>query len=349
MMIMKTFTLTLLASSLFVAPQVIAGELVDFYGRLDYSVTHSDSGSATHSGKSGTILENNFSRIGVKGQTGLVADWSLFYKIEVGVNGASQDKANKPFSARPTFIGFKHPQAGQLAIGRIDPVFKMSKGFADAFDNYSLKHDRLMPGDKRHGDSLEYKSPKWNKLQLGVSYLMEDNYFNDSDLRKDNGNYQIAVTYADKFFKASDFYFGIAYSDGIEDIKATRFVGHVKFDNLKLGTIIQQTELVNPTKPHYQERDGVGYILSATYQIEQLLLKAQFGSDDSGTGKIAGRVYDALGESALVVPEVSQWAVGAEYRLSKSARIHTEIGQFDVKQYEDFDDTVVSLGFRYDF
>ncbi|MCZ4338155.1 porin [Shewanella colwelliana] len=349
MMIMKNFTLTMLASSMFVAPQVIADDLIDVYGRLDYSVTSSDSGSATHDGKSGTILENNFSRIGVKGQSALNEDWSLFYKVEVGVNGASQDKGNNPFSARPTFIGLKHQAAGQLAVGRIDPVFKMSKGFADAFDNYSLKHDRLMPGDKRHGDSFEYKSPKWNKLQLGASYLMEDNYFKDSDVRKDNGNYQVALTYGDKFFKSGDFYLGAAFSDGIEDIKATRLVGHVKFDKVKFGTIIQQTELVNPTKPHYQDRDGVGFIVSATYQIDELLLKLQYGNDDSGTGKIAGRVYDALGESALLVPEVSQWAVGAEYRLSKSTRIHTEIGQFDVKQYDDFDDTIVSLGLRFDF
>ena len=56
-----------------------------------------------------------------------------------------------------------------------------------------------------------------------------------------------------------------------------------------------------------------------------------------------------MGETALEVPEISQWAVGAEYYFSKSARIHTEIGQFDVKQYDDFDDTIISLGMRYDF
>lgn len=346
---MKTFTLSLLATSLLMSPQLFADDTVNFYGRLDYSVTNSDSGSATHDGKSGTILENNFSRLGVKGETALNPDWSIFYKVEVGVNGASQSKSNNPFSARPTFIGIKHDSLGALAVGRIDSVFKMGKGFADAFDNYSLKHDRLMPGDKRHGDSFEYKSPKWNKLQLGASYLMEDNYFAESDVRKDNPNYQVAVTYGDKFFKSGNVYLNAGYSDGIEDIKATRVVGHIKLDKLKLGTIMQQTELMNPNKPHYEDRDGFGFIVSATYQIDQLLLKAQYGNDDSGTGKIAHRVYDALGNAAVAVPEVSQWAVGAEYRLAKSTRIHTEIGQFDVKQYSDFDDTIVSLGLRYDF
>ena len=347
-MMMKQFKLTLVAASLLVSPQLLAGDH-NFYGRIDYSVTNSDSGSATHTGKSGTILENNFTRIGIKGKEALTQDWSIFYKMEFGVNGASQDKGSKPFSARPTFIGLKSETLGALAVGRIDPVFKMAKGFADAFDNYSLKHDRLMPGDKRHGDSFEYKSPKWNKLQLGVSYLMEDSYYGDSDTRKENGNYQVAVTYSDKFFRSGTIYLGAAYSDGIEDIKAARLVGHVKFDRLKLGTIVQHTELLNPNKANFEAREGEGFIFSATYQLDKLILKAQYGQDNSGTGKIAGRIYDAMGETALEVPEISQWAVGAEYYLSKSARIHTEIGQFDVKQYDDFDDTIISLGMRYDF
>lgn len=351
---MKTFNLSILAAAVLITPQVLADDLVKFYGRLDYSITHSDTGTATHNGKQGTVIENNFSRIGVKGNTSLAQDWSLFYRIEVGVNSTAQNKSSSPFSSRPTYLGVKSESLGSLAVGRIDPVFKMAKGFADAFDNYSLKHDRLMPGDKRHGDSFEYKSPVWNKLQLGVSYLMEDNYYQSDeegnvDPRKDNGNYQVALTYSDKFFKGGNYYLGAAYSDGIEDIKAARLVAHIKLSDLKLGTIIQTTELVNPSKPHYELRDGEGFIVNATYQIDKLLLKAQYGTDDSGTGRIAHVVYNSLGEAALDVPEVNQWAIGAEYRLAKSTRIHTEIGQFDVKQYSDFDDSIVSLGLRYDF
>ncbi|WP_394147172.1 porin [Shewanella atlantica] len=345
---MKIFNLTLVAASIALSPQVFADDF-KFYGRLDYSITNSDTGTATHKGKQGTIIENNFSRVGIKGKTALSEDWSLFYKVEVGVNGASQANGSNPFSSRPTFLGLKHESIGAIAAGRIDPVFKMSKGFADAFDNYSLKHDRLMPGDKRWGDSIEYKSPKWNKLQMGVSYLIEDNHYSATDPRRDNGNYQLAVTYGDKFFKSGNTYLAAAYSDGIEDIKAYRLVGHVKFGQLKFGTIIQHSELQNPNKPAFESREGEGYIVNATYKLDNLLLKAQYGSDNSGTGKIAHRVYDALGDSAMYVPEVSQWAVGAEYFMSKSFRFHTEIGQFDVKQYSDFDDSIISVGVRYDF
>jgi len=348
-MIMKTFTLSLLATSMLISPQILAEDLYKFYGRIDYSVTNSDSGSATHNGKSGTVLENNWSRLGIKGSSEIMENTQVFYQIEVGVNGASQDKGKNPFSSRPTFIGIKHASAGQLAAGRIDPVFKMAKGTADAMDMYSMKHDRLFAGDKRWGDSLEYKTVKWNKLQLGASYIMEDNYYGEDDLRRDNGNYQLALTYGDKHFRSSNLYLAAAYTDGVEDIKGYRGVVQYKYGNLMLGSIYQASELVNPYKTNWEQRDGSGFIISAKYQIDKLLLKAQYGQDDSGTGRIAGKVYDKYGESVTQTPEVSQWAVGAEYRVSKSTRLHTEIGQFDVEQYDDFDDTIVSVGVRYDF
>ncbi|WP_432393982.1 porin [Shewanella glacialipiscicola] len=344
---LKIINFSILALS-FCAPQVMA-EGYDFYGRLDYSVTHSDSGSATHNNKSGTVLENNFSLLGVKGSSPLTDTVSIFYQIEMGVNSGSQDNTDKPFSARPTFLGVKHDNFGALALGRIDPVFKMAKGTSDAMDMYAMKHDRLFAGDKRWGDSLEYKSTRWNHLQLGVSYLMEDNYYSETDNRRDNGNYQLALTYGDKHFKIGKWYVAAAYSDGVEDIEAYRAVLQYKWDKLQLSTMLQHSELVNTDKPDWQQREGNGFILSAKYQLDRLLLKAQYGQDDSGTGLIANRIYASKTLFIDEVPDVSQWALGAEYKLSKSARLHSEIGQFDVKQYSSFDDTIVSIGMRYDF
>ncbi len=346
-MMNKSFAISMLTLAL-CATQAVADEH-KFYGRIDYSVTNSDSGSATHKNKSGTVLENNFTRIGIKGASQLTDSTSLFYQIEVGVNGESQDSGDKPFSARPTFIGVKHSTYGALAVGRIDPVFKMAKGMSDAMDNYSLKHDRLFAGDKRWGDSFEYKSAHWNKLQLGVSYLLEDNHYTNNDNRRDNGNYQLAVTYGDKFFKTGDVYAAVAYSDGVEDIEAYRGVVQYKWDKWQFATMLQHSKLVNTDKIDWQQREGDGVIVSAKYQLGQLSLKAQYGFDNSGTGLIANRVYASKSTLIDKVPEISQWAIGAEYKLSKSTRLHTEIGQFNVKQYDDFDDTIVSLGMRYDF
>jgi len=76
-MMMKTVQLTLLAAAILASPAVMA-DAYKFYGRIDYSITNSYSGSATHSGKSGTILENNWSRLGVKGNAALNDDFTVF-------------------------------------------------------------------------------------------------------------------------------------------------------------------------------------------------------------------------------------------------------------------------------
>lgn len=330
-----------------VAGTGVQADELQFYGRIDYSITNSDSGSATHDGKSGTTMENNFTRVGIRGEVPINDQLAFFYRAEVGLNGDDQTKDT--VSSRPTYAGLRHSTLGSIAFGRIDPVFKMTKGFADAFDNYSTKHDRLFAGDKRHGDSLEYRSSVFSGVQFGASLILEDDYYNDNDPRKDNGNYQLAVTYGDKKFRHSNLYLAAAYSDGVEDIEATRVVAHYKLDNWTFGTIMQQSELVNPNAAGYEGRDGFGYIVSTTYKLGGWKLKAQYGEDDSGTGKIAGRVYGKHGDSIETAPTVSQWAIGAEYFFSKQLRLHTEVGQFSVDDYSEFDDTVTSVGLRFDF
>ncbi|MGL4476345.1 MAG: porin [Shewanella sp.] len=329
-------------------PSVLANDY-QFYGRFDYSLTSSDSGSATHNNKQGLVLENNFSRLGVKGRSELSATTDIFYQIEVGVNGGSQDKTNNPFSSRPTYLGIRHQDYGSLAIGRIDPVFKMAKGGVDVMDIYVMKHDRLFAGDKRWGDSLAYKSPVWQNVQLGVSYLLEDNYYKVGEQRRELGNYQVAVTYGEKSFNNSDLYLAAAYSDGMEDIRAYRGVAQYQWDALTLGTMVQHSELVNQAATQWQQRHGTGFIVSAKYALGLWLLKAEGGYDDSGTGAIANRLYQSKGNSVNEAPVITQWALGAEYKISRAARIHTELGQFHVKQHQDFSDSLVSLGFRYDF
>ena len=228
-------------------PLASYGQIQDlqFYGRLDYSLTSSKSGSATHNGTPGKTFENNFTRLGIRGTQALNPQWSFFYRVEVGVQAEDQDNGKTPFTSRPTYVGIAGPY-GRLAIGRIDPVFKMAKGFVDAFDNYSTKHDRLMAGDKRHGDSVEIWSPSWQEFRAGVSLLLEDEYYSPNDPRRDNGNFQLSITSGDKFFTHGNLYFAVAYSDGIEDIQALRFVLQMKTGQWTFGGLAQTTKQVNP-------------------------------------------------------------------------------------------------------
>ena len=74
-----------------------------FYGRMDLGISYSEAGTTTQNGKSGTVLENNFSRLGVKGSSKLSEDLKLLYKVEVQVN--SMTDADEVFSPRNTYLG----------------------------------------------------------------------------------------------------------------------------------------------------------------------------------------------------------------------------------------------------
>ncbi len=329
----------------FLAPEVSAGEI---YGRVDYSLTSSHSGWAAHNNTSGLTFENNFTRVGLRGSEPMGDLWEFFYRIEVGVQAEDQDHGGTPFNSRPTYLGISGP-LGRLAAGRIDPVFKMSKGFVDAFDNYSTKHDRLMAGDRRHGDSLEYWAPgRWG-FRLGGSLLLEDEYFAAGDPRRDNGNYQLSLRYGDKFFRHGNLYAALAYSDGIEDVKATRVVVHWRLGSWQLGGLFQATENADPRATGHGQRQGNGYFVSLTRRTGHWKIKAQAGADDSGSGLIARRIYADLGVAPATVPEVSALALGFERFFSAGLRVHFELGWFQVDGVSGYDDTIVSLGTRYDF
>ena len=319
-----------------------------FYGRLDMSLTWSDSGRAPHEPVAGTSLENNFTRVGLRGERPLGDAWSLFYRIEAGVQAEDQAAAKTPFTSRPTYVGIAGPW-GRLAAGRIDPVFKMTKGFVDAFDNYATKHDRLLPGDKRHGDSLEYKTPRWGRLQAGASYLLADEYYPVGDPRRENPNLQLAATWGDKRFRTGPVYAAVAWNDGIEDFRGTRLVAMAAVGRWTVGGLAQWTELLEPGAPDLAARDGFGAFASLACRLGAWRLKAQAGRDDSGTGLIARRAYADSDAAIAAVPTVTGLALGWERSFGPDFRLHGEWGRFTVDGVDGYDDTVVSLGLRHDF
>jgi outer membrane pore protein F len=323
-----------------------------YYGRVDYSLTHSSSGSATHNGVEGTSLENNFSLLGVRGSEKLNRQWDFVFQMEFGVSSEDQDNTGNPFTSRPTFAGVAGPW-GRLTVGFMDPVFKLTKGFVDAFDNYSTKHDRLVPGDKPHGDSVQYWSPRHAGFRLGGTLLLEDEYFAAGDPRLENGNYQVAATYGDKFFRSGNLYLATAYSAGVEDIEAWRMVLNWKAGPWRLGGMFQQSKQVNSRADAYDDRDGVGFFTGAVYVAGDWRFKVQAGADKSGCGFIARRIYEEHGADVALVPEIRTLAVGVEYFFTGRLRLHGELGSArveNVRGYRNtFDDDLFSLGMRFEF
>ena len=338
------------------AAEVTARLDLEVYGRMDLAITDSDAGLATHNGVAGVSLENNFSLIGVRGGEAIGGGWEFFFQVELGVEGADDDNGREPFGTRPTFIGLAGP-VGHVQVGKMDPVLKTTKGFADAFDNYSTKHDRLLAGEIPHGDSVEYWTPVWNGLSAGGTLLLEDEYHAGDEARQDRGNYQVSLRYGDRTLRDGPLYLGIAYGDGIEDIEAVRVVGQYRLGPWKIGGMYQDTRRVAPDAPDDviagDRRDGRGWLVSVIHERGPWRLKVQGGRDDSGNGFIARRLYGRVadGEAALDgVPEITALAAGFEYYFVPRLRLHGEWGRWDIDNVRELDsETVVSMALRYEY
>ncbi|WP_394201376.1 porin [Shewanella waksmanii] len=326
----------------------------NFYGRADLAFTNSDLGVATQNQKDGTIIENNFSWLGVKGTEKINDDLEVIYQMEFGVSNF--DNSGDTFSARNTYLGLK-TVAGTALVGRNDTVFKASEGGFDLFGNTNSDIDLLAAGQSRTADGISYYSPKIADLvTLNATYLIEDNYVDYSgDERIDAGNmYALSATLGDKALKAQNYYIAAAYNDGIDDVKAYRGVAQVKLGNVIVGGFYQNTEHKDDK---YANLEGDTYFVNAAYVMGNVKLKAMYGSDDSGLGKYVSRFVgntEGTGMETVTDVDLQQFSIGADYRVSKNTLFYGHYTKYDGDMKlggvtTDLSDDIFTLGMRFDF
>ncbi|MEL4418057.1 porin [Shewanella algae] len=338
------------------------GALADgptLYGRLDLSVTHTDTGATLQTGtngldanyadenNSGTYIENNFSHLGVKGSEKLTDGVDIIYQMEFQVENTSG--SGDTFKARNTYLGAKTAY-GTVLVGRNDTVFKQAEGGVDVFGNTNADIDRLVGGQTRSADGFWYYSPKIADLiTLNATYLVDDN--NDAKNKSDESQYALSATIGDKKLKAQNYYAAIAYNKGIDGIDAYRAVGQVKLGDFKIGGLFQNSEDV------IIKDDNNTYFVNVVYNLNGVNLKAEYGYDETGFGKYYKNV-NTVGKDTVNTGsdiEVTSITVGADYRISKSTLVFAHYAHYEGEHVlagvkEDLqDDNVFTVGVRYDF
>ena len=342
----KTFISTSIASALILASFGALADAPTFYGRLDLSVTNSDTGATLQSGtngvtlgESGTYFENNFSNVGVKGSEKITDGIDVIYQMEFQVENTSSK--GDVFKARNTYLGIKS-QIGTVLVGRNDTVFKQAEGGVDLFGNTNADIDRLVGGQIRSADGIWYYSPKIADLvTVNATYLMQDNQTSD------DSQYAMSATVGDKAFKKQNYYFAAAYNKAIGGIDAFRGVAQVKLGDFKVGGLFQNSESTADDSV-----DGNTYFVNVNYNLSGVNLKAEYGKDEAGFGKY----FKALGASDAQDIDVQSITLGADYRVAKSTLLFTHYAMYegDYKtptgmKVDLQDDNVFTIGARYDF
>jgi len=315
---MKYTNKLILASMICSATFPAIAASVDIYGRADLSVQSSDEGKGNF-----TELKSNASRLGFKGTHSLNDELDVVYKAEFEVD---MDGDGDVFKARNQYIGLRGI-FGEVLLGKNDTMLKQSQGKVDLFSDLNGDIKTLWAGENRLGDSITYKSPMFQRFQLGFTYITEDE-IEASDA------FSMALIYGDKKLKKSTFFASVAYDS---EVKGKTGDGAVKgnFDTLRatistklagvtLGLMLQnQEEVVSGV-----EMNGV--MASAKYSIDNLTLKGQLQTAD---------YEDADSRSGITV--------GIDYKLAKSTKLYAFYTSFDLDSAADQD--YLAAGIQYNF
>lgn len=319
MIITPTTTKSLLTVSIMLGLWANTAYSADYavYGKAEVQIANTDTGIMRYADE-GTQIDAPFSRIGIKGSHNLTSSLKAVFKYEVQVKGFEHDNTDDPFAARNTYLGLAG-EFGEVVVGRNDTRFKYSEGMIDGFNETQADIAQLIPGQDRLGDTITYSSKSYAGTSLSITYAPKD------DSSNNEAGFAATVIYGDRGLKNKSYYVAVSHVDALNSLTASRLVAVWQYNNVRLGGLLQRSESSDGTK------EGTGYALSASYQLNNWVPKLQFVKDDS-------KIRHA--------EEGKQWSTGVDYVFDKQTTAYLLYTDLDLEQQSD---NSVALGLKYKF
>lgn len=292
---MKKSLIALAVAGAFAAPAFAATSNVDVYGVMNIALEDRDS--------SGTDLDvvDNVSRIGFKGSEDLGGGLKAIWQIEQGINATSTGPSGPMGNGnlRNTFVGLAGG-FGTAVIGRHDTPYKMATGKYDIFGdtiadynggagNGALDTMGLLDSnhDARAANAVAYISPNFSGFTVAAAVVTAR-----TGDHLDNGDtadaYSLAGMYANGPLTVD-----VAYQDvDTLDSTAWKLGAGYAFGDTKVGFVYEDVD-----NDAGVDRDS--WLLNVVHTMGPIALKAMYGQADVGTA------------------DQDQWALGADYMLSK--------------------------------
>ncbi|MDR8522991.1 MULTISPECIES: porin [Shewanella] len=315
---MNVFCKTLIASALTAATlsSAYAADPLTVYGKLNVTAQSNDVND-----ESTTTIQSNASRFGVKGAFELSSSLEAFYTVEYEVDTGDESKDN--FEARNQFVGLRG-NFGAFSVGRNDTMLKVSQGKVDQFNDLSGDLKNLFKGENRIEQTATYITPSFSGFKVGVTYAADG-----AGSQYSQDGFSVAAMYGDSGLKKSPIYASVAYDSDVKGYEVVRATVQGKIAGLKLGGMYQQQEATYASDGTaiVGAESKTGYLLSAAYQIDAIVLKAQFQDmEDKG----------------------DSWSIGGDYKLGKPTKL---FAFYTSRSYEnlDNDDSYVGLGLEHKF
>ena len=283
--------LSLCASSFSFAEGPIGGKI---YGKANLSVVSEDDGITDE-----WNLNNNASRLGVKGNNKISDGLEIVYQAEFGVCIDSGDCKGQTFKQRNIFVGIKG-DFGMVWAGKHDSPTKVAAKRVDLFNDLEGDIKNVFEGENRLSNVVAYTSPVISGFSATLVMMPAEGEDIDQDGRDDTG-LNDGISYSVSYSR-DKLYLAIAGDQDIDSQDLMRVIAQYQIEALKLGFIYQQNEDNLGTK------DESGYFVSAAYKMDgNITLKAQYGAIE-GDG-------DGDGD------EEQTMSLGADYKLAKNTKL----------------------------
>lgn len=344
---MKVRLLPLAIAAAIAAPGVALADGPTVYGKLNVSYEMVDvdyaypvTGDRSNSADRWELISNS-SRLGVKGDAAINDSLKAIYQIEFGL---SADGDGSTWSNRDRFVGLTGG-FGTFQVGNFDSPLKKSQGKVDQFNDLAGDLQHLFLGENRPNDILQYSSPVMGGLQINFAFMPGEEYddgLNATSTPVDPDRPDERDGPADSFstsvtFNSDMIYAALAYDSEVSStanlglvhpsyafdtdtalFDTLRLTGVFTLDALQLGVMYQMAESSDADYDGDLEQDG--FLLSASYKLGQVVLKAQYGTSTFSNND-TNEDWDA-----------EQIAFGADYLLSKQT---TVFGYVNLLSYEE--------------
>lgn len=266
-------------------------EALTLYGKANLDYQSSDEGDGSVTG-----LENNASRLGVKGSLPLNDKIKAVYTMEFGVDVTGD--SDETFSKRVVFAGFEGG-FGQVIGGRFDTALRRAQKKVDLFNDLEGDIGSIISrSENRESNTLQYSTPSFAGFKLTAAHLSrkDDVIGQDeigNDIIREDGT-SVALAYDN-----NGAYLAYGYDRDVEanGWNVQRMVAQYTIGPVKVGTLFEEQE-----KADGSTQDG--WVASAAYKINQWTAKAQYGQSD------------------IVVDDGETYSLGLDYKFSSAAKVY---------------------------
>ncbi|MDP1930102.1 MAG: porin [Gammaproteobacteria bacterium] len=281
MNVTKALPLAVLASIYSISAQAQDSDITPtFYGRLNLTEVM----NKPQKGDSNPDMVSNASRLGILGAIPLREGLELIYQAEYEVNPRHGKFDSDLTAQRNSFIGLKGG-LGSLLIGKHDTPTKLIQNRIDLFNDLNGDIRTLVVAENRPNDTVHYTSP-----QFGGGFTAS--FAAVFDGQDSLGDRLSKSTSSSLTYTQGSFYAGVGLDNNINSHDVVRLVTQYRKGALQLGALYETSE---SSANNRGEQDGV--FVSASYQIDKFLLKAQTGVSDQ---KRAGGKQHSVGVDYLI-------------------------------------------------